>query len=43
MQDIASGGVGAGRPWLLNQDKLPKDEKLQALCLALNECGNARL
>lgn len=41
-KDIASGGVDAGRPWFSNQDKPPKNEKLQALCSALNECGNAK-
>lgn len=41
-KNIAVGGVDAGRPWFSNQDKPPKDEKIQAFYSALNECGNSK-
>ena len=41
-KDIATGGLDAGRPWFANQDKPPKDDKIEAFRSALVNCGNTR-
>lgn len=38
-KDIASGGADAGNPWFVNQDRPPKEAKIQAFQAALNDCG----
>lgn len=41
-RDIANGGVSAGQAWFINQDKPPKEEKINAFQSSLTECGNAK-
>lgn len=42
-KDIASGGFEAGHSWFANQDRPPKEEKVEAFQTALNACGNMQL
>lgn len=41
-REIANGGVVAAGPWFEKQDRAPKEGKIGAFQIALNNCGDAR-